>query len=622
MGKILQFLKQKRKKFMELGIARKTLILMFTVSLIPLTLTLIMYYALSASVMKTQTGELIQANLEQSASNVQNFWQTYEDIIQSIYIDDFYGEYLEPINLWDSNNYYYANAEITKRLENIVNTNDEVLGIMIRGSFYDTCFYDSITKSSQTSVCFDIDSIRNNQYMNDAVDKNQIIYSSLNHIVNSDYGSRDVLYMACQLRDFEDYGTKPMGCVMLCVDEQALEDVYVKSNTESNITLITNQYGDIVSFPQASLAGVNILDQKEAVSGQDGKEPEPAGQKELEEAAVRYLKSNNYLQGRNLETVSKEILGGKCYLINVQDANYAMRNFRYIVGIMIVFCIVSGLICAILAVGFSVEVDGAVKPILRAMDKANQGDLKARIKIRGHDEFARISEQFNYMIEQIHLSNEQEKEALLRKKNAEIKSLEAQINPHFLYNTLDAINWVAIDQKEYTISRMLTSLATILRYSIHKSNEIVEIRSELEYLRKYVYLQQQRFDYSFVCTIDADESIFTYKIHKMLIQPLLENTLVHGFPGNSGMDEINIRISPVEQGNVMQIVVEDNGVGVEPEKVDFFNHFDYQKERIESSIGVRNVITRLKLYYGEEGSFYMESGTEGTRITMRIPYVM
>ncbi|MCQ4859532.1 histidine kinase, partial [Enterococcus faecalis] len=83
---------------------------------------------------------------------------------------------------------------------------------------------------------------------------------------------------------------------------------------------------------------------------------------------------------------------------------------------------------------------------------------------------------------QIRTSNEQEKEALVREKYAEIKSLEAQINPHFLYNTLDAINWVAIDRKEYSISKMLTSLALILRYSIHKSNEIVEIRDELEYL--------------------------------------------------------------------------------------------------------------------------------------------
>ncbi|NCC42254.1 MAG: HAMP domain-containing protein, partial [Clostridia bacterium] len=568
MGKGRELLKAKRKEFRDLGIAKKTLILMFTVSLIPLFCTMVMFYWLSASSMRSQTSELIQANLEQSASNVQNFWQTYEDIIQSIYIDDFYGENLEPINLWDSSNYFEAKSEINKRLENIVYTNDEILGIVVMGSYFDTCFYDSITESSQSSVCFDVDTIRYNEYMQEAMNENRIVSSELRHISNSEYGNRDVLYIACQLRDFEDFEANPMGCVMLCIDEQALEDVYGKSNTDSNITLVTNQYGDILSFPQESLAGVNLIEATsksepgQGYLGEGSTEVAVTGTK-LEQAAIQYLRDNQYLEGNRLEAVSQEILEGRCYVINVQNSDYAMRNFRYVVEIMLMFGVLAGLLCMILAIGFSEEVDNSVKPILRAMDKANQGDLKTRIKIHGSDEFARISHQFNHMIEQIRLSNEQEKDALVRKKNAEIKSLEAQINPHFLYNTLDAINWVALDQKEYTISRMLTSLATILRYSIHKSNEIVEIKSELEYLRKYVYLQQQRFDYSFLCIIDADESILSYKIHKLLIQPLLENILVHGFPGNSGMDEINIKISSVEDGRMIQIIVEDNGVGME-----------------------------------------------------------
>ena len=321
-----------------------------------------------------------------------------------------------------------------------------------------------------------------------------------------------------------------------------------------------------------------------------------------------------------MEAVSKEVRKGTCYVINVQNSDYAMRNFSFIVDIMVIFTLLVGIFCVILSFDFSRNVDDSVQPIISAMEEADQGNLHAKIEIRGNNEFSRIARQFNKMIVQIRVSGEQEREALLREKNAEIKSLEAQINPHFLYNTLDAINWVAIDRQEYTISRMLTSLATILRYSIHKSNEEVEIRDELEYLRKYVYLQQQRFDYSFVCVINADESILSYRIHKLLIQPLLENTLVHGFPGNTGMDEINIQISEIGNGKMIQIVVEDNGVGMEQEKVDFFNHFDYQNERIESSIGVRNVITRLKLYYGEEGKFYMTSGKDGTRITIRIPY--
>lgn len=610
MKRIQRWFKEKKREFMDLAIARKIRILLFVVSLLPLVCTLFISNQLSALIIRNQTTELIQANLEQSASNVENFWQTYEGLIQNIYVDDFYIENLKPINQWDSSQYYYAKRKISDRLQNIVQTNEEILGILVASEKYDACFYDRITESSQRSICFEMKRNGENKYIYQAMKEKRIIYSKLHHISNED-GEKDVLYIACQLNDFESFNTQPMGCVMFCIDEQALQDIYGKSNTEFNITLLVNEYGDIVSFPLASLAGVNISD----INNREKK----MTQEELEQAAVTFLRENQYLKSNHLESVSECIEEGNIYVINVQDYNYAMQDFRYVFIILLFFGILAGILCMLIAIRFSEQIDGEVQPILYAMKKADKGDLKVQITVRGNDEFAWISQRFNEMIAQIRISNEQEKDALVRKKNAEIKSLEAQINPHFIYNTLDAINWVALERKEYTISRMLTSLATILRYSIHKSNEIVTVRNELEYLKKYVYLQQQRFDYSFLCMIDVEEEVLEYKIHKLLIQPLLENTLVHGFPGNTGMDEIAIRIHDMEDGRMLQIIVEDNGVGMAPEMVEVFNHFDYQKERIESSIGVRNVITRLKLYYGEEGNFFVESGKNGTKITMCIP---
>ena len=219
----------------------------------------------------------------------------------------------------------------------------------------------------------------------------------------------------------------------------------------------------------------------------------------------------------------------------------------------------------------------------KALERAGDASLAARteadaaeafaIREEGNNEFARISRHFNRMMQRLRHSREQEKEAMIREKNAEIKSLEAQINPHFLYNTLDTINWMALDREEYTISKMLTSLASILRYSIHRSNTIVEIEEELEYLKKYIYLQQQRFDYSFLCTVEADENVRGCMIHKMLIQPFLENTLVHGFPGNSQMDEVNVRFQKDSQDRI-RIEIRDNGKGMPPEQVEYFKGED------------------------------------------------
>ena len=165
---------------------------------------------------------------------------------------------------------------------------------------------------------------------------------------------------------------------------------------------------------------------------------------------------------------------------------------------------------------------------------------------------------------------------------------------------------------------MITRLAQILRYSIHNSNEIVTIGTELEYLKKYIYLQQQRFEYSFQCSIDLDERAQDCRIHKLLLQPLVENTIIHGFSGLSRPGEIHISIQYLDSGDI-SIEISDNGVGMEPEQTEAFNSFDYRSNKIETSIGVRNVITRIKLYYAERGRIHFASDADGTLVTIQIP---
>jgi two-component system sensor histidine kinase YesM len=598
------------KRLQRLGIGRRMLVLLLGVSLVPIIFVLLISYRQSASTITRQTGELIEANLEQSSGNVQNFLDTFENLIQDIYTDQTYVDNLKPINIWDSSGFYLAKHKIEENLQNIVYINKNILGIAVTGIYGDVCFYDSMTLSGAESFCFDLDNIRNNEMVKQAYAEKQTVYSRTYHKLDTRYGEKDYFYVAHQLTDFNDYKEGPVGCILLCVDEKALCDVYKQGSTKSNITFVVNRYGDIISYPEGNYGERNIF---------AGEEKKERSKEEIEQAAQKFVENNRYPQGASLSARSKGVQNQTFYVVNVRDLNYVLKDLHNLTFLIVLVGLLAGVICVLIAVSFSKDMDRSVKPILNAMDKANEGNMEVRVPEEGMDEFARIGRHFNSMLSQIRTSNEQEKEALVREKYAEIKSLEAQINPHFLYNTLDAINWVAIDRKEYSISKMLTSLALILRYSIHKSNEIVEIRDELEYLKRYVYLQQQRFEYSFICTVEADENLMKCRIHKLLIQPLLENTLVHGFPGNTGMDEINIRLTKAGEHKI-SIVVKDNGKGMEEGQAEYFNHFDYKKERIESSIGVRNVITRIKLYYGEQGSFHVESSQEGTVITILIPY--
>ena len=211
-----------------------------------------------------------------------------------------------------------------------------------------------------------------------------------------------------------------------------------------------------------------------------------------------------------------------------------------------------------------------------------------------------------------------EKEAGERQLEAEIKALEAQINPHFLYNTLDTINWMAIDKEDYDISNAISSLAQILRYAIKNSNAMVEIRQELEWLKNYVFLQQIRLKNSFRYEVNADPEILDCKIHKLILQPFIENAIVHGFDGVAREHFLSIRLEP--QKDDICITIKDNGKGIEPSLVDEINCKMFRSMDRGSHIGMENVISRLRMYYGEEANVKVSSIMgEETEVILLLP---
>jgi two-component system sensor histidine kinase YesM len=539
---------------------------------------------------------------------VEEFFNAYDDIILDIYTDSSYIDNLKLINVWDTKNYFTAKHQIEEKLENIVYVYSEILGIAIVGINGDATFYDTVTLSGEESFCFDVNNLRTNPMFKDSLNGKHTIYSGVIHKTDSSFGDKNCIYIAHQLTDFNNYKDGPVGSIILCIDESALRNVYSAGmDLNSNFTFLVNRKGDIISFPIEAYVGKNVYDGY----NRDG----------IDKETKNFFQQNNFMPSSQLEVHTSSIKDGVFTLINVQNLTYALKDVQNISKVIIIIGILFGLVCILIAMSFAAGTNSSVKKIIHAMGKADQGDYDVRITLEGKDEFARIAHHFNDMIIRIKESNQQEREALVRKKNAEIKSLEAQINPHFLYNTLDAINWVAVEHEEFHISKMLINLATILRYSIQRCNEIVTIWEELEYLKRYLYLQQERFCYSFQFVIHIEDSIKCCKIHKLLIQPLIENTIVHGFPGCTGHDEIEITIQ-MQYDTYLQIQVKDNGKGMSTELTEVFNHYDYRTDKIETSIGVRNVITRLKLYYGSNSYFHMASGEEGTIVTLMIPYEM
>lgn len=210
------------------------------------------------------------------------------------------------------------------------------------------------------------------------------------------------------------------------------------------------------------------------------------------------------------------------------------------------------------------------------------------------------------------------KKSVVKQKNAEIAALEAQINPHFLYNTLDTINWMAIDKDEYEISNMITTLARILRYGISDSNGVVKIKDEVEWLKQYIFLQQTKLKNSFDCHINVQPELMNLTIHKLLLQPFVENAILHGFEGVERT--YCLRMEMVRESDFIKIGIEDNGCGMPKEIVREMNQGIFRKTEDKNHIGMENAITRLHMYYGEKTRILIRSKQgEGTRVQIWIP---
>ena len=259
----------------------------------------------------------------------------------------------------------------------------------------------------------------------------------------------------------------------------------------------------------------------------------------------------------------------------------------------------------------------AVESIMSVMNRVEDGDFGYQVQVDSHlpMEIQQISAGFNEMIGHLELLIMKVKQAVLDQKNAELSALEAQIDPHFLYNTLDTINWKAIENEQYEISGMVGALADILRYTVKNAGGTASICEEIAWLRQYIMLQSAKFGRCLDVKIYLAEDVKSCQIHKLLLQPFVENTIKYAFTEKEKECMLNIRIK--KSGEQIHILIQDNGHGIEPELVEKLN----QEEGVmEGHLGIANVRKRLKLYYEGQATLYFESEVGNyTKVHLFIP---
>ena len=249
---------------------------------------------------------------------------------------------------------------------------------------------------------------------------------------------------------------------------------------------------------------------------------------------------------------------------------------------------------------------------------AGSGDFDVRAQEDSGDELAVLNANFNQMVEKIGQLVEHIRLEQITLRQTELKVLQAQINPHFLYNTLDAIAWCCEEERHKDAVEMVNALAKLFRISISKGHELITIEKELQHAQSYLKIQKFRYKNQFVYSFDVYEECLPYLCNKITLQPIIENAIYHGLDRMVDEGEIRIRIYP--DGDDIVFTVSDNGVGMTPEQC---QEILQDESGEKTGIGIKNVNDRIKIYFGENYGLTIESELdEGTTVTIRMPKVM
>ena len=532
--------------------------------------------------------------VEQAASNIAATLNGYEEAVNQMTIDEKFLDYMQQFEEAQGQD------EVRKQMRTFMSYRPQVWCMAVEtenGKVFssDRLQIDSLYQKSPE--LYDL-------YCSQ-VEKQEILQGEL---IPAEYydrqGTSDYYLFTYRKRLMDFYTARYVGTFLMGVNELVLSDIcqeaQITPDRNTNYNFIVDQENRIVSHYDKSMIGTDIADM-------DGWEQvAPGGGQD-----VHLVKENH----EDKAVVLVDIPKTSWRLAGVPDNDYILkeiRNFQKIIW-MITMClmVLGGFFIWIL----SRRLSASVKQVVNTMKEVRSGEMSAHMEMEGKNEISIIASQFNKMMRQINNQMDEIKQVSEMKKDAEIRALEAQINPHFIYNTLDSIHWLAIENGEDEISEMLSEFAQILRYQIGKSNDVVEIKDEMEYLKKYLFLQKIRFMDNFEYAIDCEEGILDCHIHKMIFQPLIENAIIHGYAHIRHGGFLRIKIYHIDESRIC-FSITDNGRGMSQEKVGEV----FGEGGSTPSIGVSNVLARLKLYYGD--SYRLEVHSEenrGTSIKITIP---
>lgn len=296
------------------------------------------------------------------------------------------------------------------------------------------------------------------------------------------------------------------------------------------------------------------------------------------------------------------------------------RDSRQLGSILLLLILGTTVLSVVTASLVSSGIAKPVQSMRNLMFEVQKGNLDVRMEIVRGDELGDLGRSFNQMVQQIRTLMDNVKEDQVQLRKAELRTLQAQINPHFLYNTLDSINWLSREGRNEDIITLVDSLTTLFRTGISRGQDIIPLSEEISHIRSYLTIQKIRYEDQFEYELDIDDSALSCLTLKLILQPVVENALYHGIKMKKGKGLIAIRVRHVRSLIVLE--VSDNGAGIRPERLKEVRRAleSPEKEAEPTVYGLKNVHDRLKIYYGEPFGLKLHSVEgEGTTVSLKLP---
>lgn len=382
------------------------------------------------------------------------------------------------------------------------------------------------------------------------------------------------------------------GYLIIVFEEDLISDLYREADLGEGAELfITNTDGKIISAKNPQLIGAR----------EDNLIPQLEGQKGI-------LKS-----GRDGIIVYSKINKTDWYLVSKIPGTYILYETNQILGGILFMVLAVLCVCIIVSIMVTGSILRPLNHLIGLMRRIQHGNLDEELttKFQYKDEFAFMERRFFSMqLEIRHLLKRVEKEQN-DKRNAEIRALQAQINPHFLFNTLNTLKWVAMINQSKTIEKGLGALALLLRNTILQTAEEITLGEELSNIEAYITIQRIRYGDTFTYEEDIEEEILQAKVLRFILQPFVENAIIHGL---DGIDQGALIITAKKLKGDLYIEIRDNGKGFHQDQLD-------NKRKGFTSVGISNVAERIRLNYGEEYEVSIVSDIDrGTKVSIVVPF--